>query len=464
MRKINQIIDGGYCIGCGACAFNEPDSIGIELDEFGCMQAEVAPQISDALEQSILSVCPFSDNGPNEDQIGLTLFGESGATHDERIGYYRSLFIGHVGEGLFREKATSGGIITWVLTELLATDRVDYVIHVKKADRTIDGCLFKYSISQTAVEVLAGAKSRYYPIEISQVMQQVRELPGRYVFVGIPCFVKAVRRLMLTEPILADRIKFCVGLVCGHLKSTAFADYFAWQAGIEPGALEEIDFRVKRTEGRAGDYAVYLKGSGKEVERPTREFLGSNWGHNFFRYSACDYCDDVFAETADIAVGDAWLPNYDQDPKGTSIVVIRNAFLSSVIETAENEGRLHLDSVPADLIASSQGGGLRDRRVGLAYRLYLKQKANVWAPKKRVPARELGITLQRRKIYKIRSEMGWASHIYWQEAVQEKSLELFDRKMGVLTKKNGRLYNSSVLRCGACAKKIIKTVLRVFVR
>lgn len=41
-------------------------------------------------------------------------------------------------------------------------------------------------------------------------------------------------------------------------------------------------------------------------------------------YKACDFCDDVFAETADIALGDAWLPEYVQDGNGTNVVVTRN--------------------------------------------------------------------------------------------------------------------------------------------
>ena len=52
------------------------------------------------------------------------------------------------------------------------------------------------------------------------------------------------------------------------------------------------------------------------VVKRSNEFYGTHWGYNFFRYSACDACDDVFAETADISVGDAWLDGYIDDPMG----------------------------------------------------------------------------------------------------------------------------------------------------
>lgn len=441
---ISRIIDNGYCIGCGACVVDGESGVSISFDKYGKYQAEVLPSGSGESGPRALAICPFSDESEDEDQIGARLF--AGAQHDASIGFFRSLYIGYVAEGAFREKATSGGIVTWLLTELLATNKIDGVIHVKKAESAESGCLFEYAISRDSSSVLTGAKSRYYPIEASKVLRTVRENPGRYAFVGVPCFVKAVRNLMNQEPVFAERIKYCIGIVCGHLKSKAFADCFAWQAGIPPGQLEEIDFRVKRDEGTAGDYAVRLKGGRIDVTRPTKEFLGSNWGHNFFRYDACDYCDDVLAETADIAVGDAWLEPYSQDPKGTSIVVVRNTELADLLKAANKDGRLQLDSATVDSIALSQAGGLRDRREGLAYRLYLKKKKGQWVPKKRVEPSNKQVSRRRQKIYAHRPYMGEMSHVYWKEAVQEQSLPFFEQNMDRLIQKNTRLYRPFWMR------------------
>ncbi|MFM6343919.1 MAG: Coenzyme F420 hydrogenase/dehydrogenase, beta subunit C-terminal domain, partial [Dolichospermum sp.] len=82
---------------------------------------------------------------------------------------------------------------------------------------------FKYGVSSTIDQVMAGAKTRYYPVEMSQVLKIVREQPGRYAIIGVPCFIKAVRLLMIEDEIFHERIKFCIGLICGHLKSTQFA-------------------------------------------------------------------------------------------------------------------------------------------------------------------------------------------------------------------------------------------------
>lgn len=398
----------------------------MQLGPLGTYQPNVSALDSLSAEQSAqaVAVCPFSNQGPNETEIGQSLYGDS-ATFDARLGYYADLFVGHVSEAPYREKGSSGGVLTWILAELLRTGAVDGVVHVKPAESSDEGPLFRYGISRTIPEVQNGAKSRYYPIELSAVLEQIRATPGRYVVVGLPCFIKAVRRLMRVDAILHERIRYCVGLVCGHLKSQAFADSLAWQVGIPPGQLQQIDFRVKLPGRPAGDYGVRLAGASIDTVRPTRELLGANWGHNFFRYSACDFCDDVFAETADMAVGDAWLPEYEQDSGGNSVVVVRHPYLQSLVRQGLDTQRLQLDAVDADKIAQSQAGGLRDRREGLAYRLYLKQRRGEWSPTTRVTPDHRHLPAQRARVYAARSAAGQATHVWWQKAVQAGRFEVF---------------------------------------
>lgn len=436
--NINKIVQNGFCIGCGACAIATDQKIQIRLNQYGCYEPVLTTEPYD--EQKALHACPFSNNGPNEDQLGETLFNTNqDVEKDLRLGHYRSLYMGHVEEGSYREKATSGGVISWLLATLLEKDLVDFAIHVKPADRSKEGKLFKYDTSDSPESVLVGAKSRYYPVEISEALERVKSIPGRYVFVGLPCFVKAIRRLMISDPVIQERILFCVGLVCGHLKSTAFAENFAWQAGIAPKELEEVDFRVKLKGRTAGDYGVYVRGSEKTDVRATRSYFGYNWGHNFFRYAACNYCDDVFAETADVVVGDAWLPQYAKDSRGTSLVIVRNELLGALFDEARAEKRVSFDEVSADQMATSQAGGLRDRREGLAYRLYLKKEKNEWIPHKRVEPNGV-LSRQRKKIYQLRIETEKKSHEAWVEAVKRGSYEWFRKELFPYVKKCNRLY------------------------
>ncbi len=426
--EFTRIVEQDYCIGCGACALT-CKRITVGLQDSGQYQAQWTAEneknISTEFEDAAF-VCPFSGQGPNEDKLSELLFHDE-CEKNHQIGGYNRLYAGHVAEGEFRQRGASGGVITWLLTELLRCDMADAIIHVRAADVETAGVHFQYSVSRSAEEVVRGAKSRYYPVEISQVMGEVRRQPGRYVFVGLPCFVKAVRRLCLLDNVLSERIVYCVGLVCGHLKSKTYADCFAWQAGIPPGQLKEVDFRVKIKDRAPYDYGVLLRSADVEAVKPARGFWGSNWGWNFFRYNACDYCDDVFAETADVAVGDAWLPEYMAQSEGNSVVVVRNLELSKLFEAAREAGRLKMDEVSAGLMAHSQAGGLRDRREGLAYRLYLKDKAGEWRPAKRVQPSDR-LPRVRKKIYRCRLELRALSFSAWNEAVAQGNFEAFKRR------------------------------------
>ncbi len=117
------------------------------------------------------------------------------------------------------------------------------------------------------------------------------------------------------------------------------------------------------------------------IQGTVREFFGTNYGHGFFKYKACDYCDDVFAETADVVIGDAWLPEYVVDGRGTSILLIRNRDIQEMVDVAQKSGRLHLEPLDADKAAHSQAGGLRHRREGLKYRLAIADANGKWLPK-----------------------------------------------------------------------------------
>lgn len=451
---IQGIVDGGYCIGCGACAALQGDCITMTFDRYGMYQAKIHGEMDAEKTERTVKVCPFSDDGPNEDDFALTLFPE--ADPDERIGRYRGLYIGYVQENDFRVKGSSGGVVSWISAELLTSEMVDGIIHMMPSADGKGGALFSYAVSTTSEEILKGAKSKYYPMELSRVLDIIRKSDKRYALVGVPCFIKAVRRLMLIDPVIAERVKFCIGLVCGHLKSKAFADCLAWQAGILPGQLEKVDFRVKLPNRKASDYGVMLAGNGKSITRPTREFFGSNWGHGFFKYGACECCDDVFAETADISVGDAWLPEYTEDSLGNSLIVVRSGELDHLIKTGIASGRLNIQQCSADKIAETQASGLRHRREGLSYRLSLKEKEGVWAPKKRVPASAAGIGSSRKKTYLLREELRKQSHELWSEAVQANDFSLFQTGMSHLLRQYNHAHTSFSLRVAQKIKRIMR--------
>lgn len=401
------------------------------LDSLGRFRVDIEP--SGHVNPAVENVCPFSPAADDEDVLSAGLFGTLDRG-DRFIGRYQDCWAGHVADTGFRGRGSSGGFTSWILSELLTTNQVDAVVHVKpRAPHDDDPRLFTYAVSRTEEEIWEGAKSHYYPVEMSGVLTHIREHPGRYVVVGVPCFIKAVRLLCTTDPVLRERIHYCVGLFCGHQKSTAFAELFGWQCGIRPRDLQTIDFRRKLDDRPASHYGVTVTGNvnGTPVQQTAAapDLFGTEWGIGLFKLKACDYCDDVVGETADISVGDAWLAEYIHDSRGTNIVVVRHPALAAIVENGVSSGRLAFHRVSAEKVRDSQSGGFRHRREGLRYRLEKRRRRGEWSPPKRVTASMDGIDATRRAIYDQREALAEHSHRAWQTAKQADDFGVFVSEM-----------------------------------
>src|SRR3546814_13264849 len=133
-------------------------------------------------------------------------------------------------------------MVSWFAAELLRTGLVDGVAHVIAANPEEDQCFFRYQISRTAEEIRRGAKSRYYPNELSAVIDQIRAVPGRYALIGIPRFIKPIHLLRAKDAVLRDRIAFTLGLYYGHIQSARMAGSLACQMGKDPREPNPADF------------------------------------------------------------------------------------------------------------------------------------------------------------------------------------------------------------------------------
>ncbi|MFO0429197.1 MAG: Coenzyme F420 hydrogenase/dehydrogenase, beta subunit C-terminal domain [Planctomyces sp.] len=464
------VVDGGYCIGCGSCAAFAASSIAIELDNYGRFQATRTSNSDSDSALPVLQVCPFSDKVRNEDQLGQNLFPNS--KYHPSVGHYLSCYVGHVNDPDIRKGGSSGGMGTWVLVELLRRGLIDGVVHVGAAhDHDDDSLPFGYRISRTVEQIRQRSKSRYYPVEMSQVLARLRNETGRFAIVGVPCFVKAVRLLCEHDPELNARIVHTIALFCGHLKSARFADFFGWQCGIAPGDLTSVNFRTKLPDRPASNYGITVKGdrnSDTYTEcRPNNEYHGSSWGYGFFKYHACEYCDDVVGETADVSVGDAWLPGYVDDSGGTNVVVVRNAVVHELINSAIASGRLALTEENATTIAQSQDAGLRHRREGLSYRLYVADCANKWRPPTRQKPDADHLSAKKKRVYELRTEIARQSHTAFQQAKEQGSFDVFAHAMQPLLAEYDSLYKRSriellINRFRSLPGRVKRLVLRCF--
>lgn len=432
-RLKQTVLDGGYCIGCGMCAVVEPERFTIDMNNQGMLEARLRPTREAAASSKstiidVEKVCPFGAQSANETTLGTDLFS---APRHRHIGAMRAAWGGHVTAGDFRDSGSSGGMVSYIAHALLTQRMVDAVVHVRPSQQA--NRLFEFAISRTPEDLLSGAKSRYYPVEMSAVMAEIQRCPGRYALIGLPCFIKAVRLLQREAEWARTRIVYTIGLVCGHLKSEQFAHSLAWQMEIPPDQLRDIDFRVKNPRLSASDYAVTAIGPDGPKTRQVRDMVGTNWGDGTFKYAACDFCDDVFAETADVVMGDAWLPEFVHDGMGDNIIVVRHHDLQALVERAIEAGDLALRTLSPDDLMRSQGGGMRHRRDAIGLRLAVRKRLGDWVPPKRIrPATGLFPPSEKR-LQQLREATRKGSFEGFAESLSAGSIDPYVQKMHALS-------------------------------
>ncbi len=455
---IAQVISQGLCVGCGACAVAEPRAFEMQHDG-GQPRAKMTARSPNLLSSGD-RVCPFSDYATKEDTLSLKYMPEE-QRHDSLIGRYIGLYAAHLSEEHLRVDSSSGGLTSWVASELLRQSSVDGVIHVvphRGGDG--DGHLFETTISTLPSEVMSRRKSNYYATTFAEALTSIRGDGRRYAFVGVPCFVRAVRLLCEEDAVLRDQIRVCLGLVCGHLKSSYFAEALAWQVGVPPEELAGVDFRVKVPGRKANDYdfGARRRGADELLTSRTGGLVGGNWGHGMFQLNACNYCDDIFAETADIAFGDAWLPRYKEDSMGTNILVTRTKLMDDLVQEAWRNGRIMLEPLSAEEVRESQSGNERHRRIGLRVRLQDDIDAGLPVPTKRVsPGRER-VDRRRIRLIRQRRKMTSMSHETFQRAKQRKDLNLFLGPM----RREVRIYRA--IEVGGVTRRAARKLVRLFRR
>ncbi|MUP39635.1 Coenzyme F420 hydrogenase/dehydrogenase, beta subunit C-terminal domain [Labilibaculum euxinus] len=380
---IDLVVNNDLCIGCGLCTYKCPNNaLGMEWNDYGFFVPVQIGACNNA--GACLSVCPFNPEPEKEvqteDELSDIFLSDAISSHP-KIGKYNGIYVGYSNE--FRLTSSSGGIATFVLTNLLERGIIQHIFSVKESD--IHGTHYEYAISNSKQELIAGSKTKYYPVTLSSVFDKIDELEGKVAIVGVACFIKAIRLAQHSNPSLKKKITFLVGIICGGVKSRFFTEYLSSSAGVTKDLYYKPEFRIKDTSSTAGDYSFGCF-SKKDNQKKTVKMksVGDMWGTGLFKANACDYCDDVTTELADISLGDAWLSPFMQDGKGTNVIVTRSTLAEKVIIDGINAGKIQLEKLSLDRFLDSQKGSFNHRHTGLPYRIKQANKNGLVVPPKRI--------------------------------------------------------------------------------
>ncbi|MFC5869319.1 Coenzyme F420 hydrogenase/dehydrogenase, beta subunit C-terminal domain [Aquincola agrisoli] len=295
----------------------------MRIDAAGFARPIVLRPISDEDHRKIVSICP-----------GISLVHESstpaGVDYHPIWGPVKKLAAGYARDTRVRHRASSGGLLSAMLVHLLESRKVDYVLHIRvSAD---DPFRNDAVISSTANDVLLGAGSRYAPASPVALLGTALKMNGKFAFVGKPCDVAAVRRLLVIRPELQDRVPYLLSFMCAGTPSIIGTHEVIKQLGLGQKIIKSFRYRGDGWPGLTK--AEALDGTVASMDYNT------SWGQILNRHLQlrCKICPDGTGEFADVVCADAWYgkggyPDF-AEREGRSLLITRTARGGQLVKEA----------------------------------------------------------------------------------------------------------------------------------
>jgi coenzyme F420-reducing hydrogenase beta subunit len=353
---LSQVIEGGLCIGCGACLAAD-SSLELVLDEVkqsyrpshpsGAAAASVCPAVS--VDFDLLHEARFPGK-----QVGAH-------------GVVDSVWLAQSTDEQRNLGASSGGLIKELLHALIRQDDVDGIISLVHEGGLNFGAALISNPEQ--IDELPG--SIYHAIDFSNALKLLREHRGRFVLVAIPCQLEGIFSYIHTrEPELARRIYGTIGLLCGwqytHHSIRAICEY----SGTNFDSLTNIAWRGN---GPIGKLRLITR------ERETRISRRLNFSYQVafdrsFNIPRCHMCINHSNFLADIVVGDAWLPSTVFTKTGISLIICRADWTRTLLESLSSKVRIKATRVTEEEITESQSRRVVFGDFAYAFQDYLRRR------------------------------------------------------------------------------------------
>lgn len=364
---IDLVVKHDLCSGCGVCVACCPGKfLTMGFADNGDLTScwAMAPCLRDC--GICIDVCPFSAGVFDPRPLSNEIFGQkcrvSKSFHND-VGLYSKAFVGHALS--CRDISSSGGLLTWTLENLMTSGFVDRVAVVACEPDESGGYRFVFKAARTPEEIRRAGGSVYHQVEISNIIELIKKEPHlRWAITGVPCLCAALRRAMQKRPFLNDAIKYIFGLACGMYQNSFYTKMLLATSGLNPDLTIDIKYRLKAISVAASNFrfqGTSREGDGGKVihYKKLPSFLGM---HGYFRCNSCNNCMDVFAENADACFMDAWLPDYQRDFNGNSIVLTREPLVQDIIEKGIASKQLCAKPIDIDSVVQSQRGHVYRKR------------------------------------------------------------------------------------------------------
>jgi coenzyme F420 hydrogenase subunit beta len=323
LRSLSRIIENGLCHRCGSCVGICPTGVlTVESDGYPTIKS-----LSSCTDCDLcVKVCPGDEfEFYRHHQALYNEKGDIESTH----GHFTEATIAYATHPGLREGSTSGGLVTAILLSMLKRGEIDgAVVIASDPDKLWRG---KPIIARTEAQILSAVKSKYAISPTNSVFSEIREAPGKYALVGLPCQIHGYVKAAELDQRLKERVVLTIGLFCHAAVEHQGYDVIWDSLGDKVKGARRFISRVGKHPGAPHIeledgtlFPVYF-GNKKGYRPSSMEII--NILYRLYSPARCLTCFDSSSEFADIAVGDPWMAPPEDDVdfyKGWSFALIRS--------------------------------------------------------------------------------------------------------------------------------------------
>lgn len=345
-KNILFTLKNNLCTGCGICEDICPaGSISIKLKNgLFIPELDVATCLVNKGCNKCFRLCPgHSMDIKKRENI---LFPEREVKIDIYAGHYQKCYSGYSLNHDIRYHSASGGLLSQFLIFLLEKGVIDGAVVTGFDEGRIT--IPKVFIATTPVEIISARSSKYCPVSMNKIGNELCKRKGKYIIVGLPCHIQGFRKREEIDPKFKQKIFGYFSIYCSSNRSFLGTEFLFKKYRIKS---EDISYFAYRDEGCLGSMKIVDKyGISKTI--PYLDYYPSM--RSFFKPRRCLSCIDHYGALADVCFGDIHVGSYKEDKIGVNSLIVRAKKFDKLFNKATQDGYISLSEISISLINESQ--------------------------------------------------------------------------------------------------------------
>ena len=202
-------------------------------------------------------------------------------------------------------------------------------------------------IARTKEEILNAKSSKYCPVALNKIGNEIKNSEGKYIIVGLPCHIQGFRKRAEIDKKFRENVIGYFSIYCSSNRTYHAQDFLLKKYDIQK---QDISYFSYRDNGCLGNLVV--KSNSKEISVPYINYYGNL--RSFFKPRRCLTCIDHYGALADVCFGDIHVPPFSEDKIGISSWIVRNPFFDELLKRAAKEKYITMHTLDAKTLNESQ--------------------------------------------------------------------------------------------------------------